>query len=99
MTTDLDRVARLGAYAGALRADENFKDIVRGLKDDAIRDWSNAQSVDDREACWRDLQAVGRFELKLKILVDAFTVEKAKQEAEKKKLDRTVRRQEEMERG
>jgi hypothetical protein len=82
---EMDRIARLGGFAANLLVDETFRDIVRGLKEDAMRQWVEAQHPDEREALWRDIQAVGRLENTLHTLKQNYHVELAKQEAEKQK--------------
>jgi hypothetical protein len=86
--TDFDRIARLGGYADALRNDENFKDVLRGLKDDAIRGWADSKSTDQREDFWRDLQAVGRLENKLRTLGETYRAELTQRKSEQLKRDR-----------
>jgi len=85
---EMDRITRLGGFAANLLVDESFKDVIRGLKDDAISGWTNAKSPDEREGFWRDIQAVGRLENTLKTLKENYHVELAKQQAETQKQHR-----------
>jgi hypothetical protein len=96
---ELERIKRIGSFAETLRIDESFRDVVRGLKDDAIRGWADAKSSDKREDFWHDLQAVGRLEQKLKDLGEAYRVEMAQIEAIKKKQERMNRQREAADRG
>lgn len=93
---DFERTKRLGSLARNLLADETFLDIVKGLKEDAIRDWTSGKSLDERETAFRDIQAVARLQAKLKTLVDNYTAEVTRMEAEKKQ---QARRFEAAERG
>jgi hypothetical protein len=96
---DFDRIRRFGAFAETLLVDETFRDIMRGIKDDIIRSWGNCNDPDNREALWRDLQAVGRFGQKLKDLGQAYRAEATRLEAEKKQQERVAKRVEAAERG
>ena len=95
---EFQMTARLGGFAMTLQTDATFLDIVKGLKEDAIRDWTYSKSVDEREVAYRDLQAVGRFQAKLKTLADNYTAEVTRMEAEKKQLERMHRQREAAER-
>ena len=90
---EMDRITRLGGFAANLLVDESFKDVIRGLKDDAISGWTNAKSADEREGFWRDIQAVGRLENTLKTLKKNYHVELAKQQAETQKQQRQTYRE------
>lgn len=72
---EFERIRRFGAFAQNLLADATFVDVMKGLKEDAISLWTNAKSTDDRENCWRDLQAVGRLNIKLEGLVQTYNAE------------------------
>ena len=74
------RVKLLASAARELLDSEGFREIIKDLKNDAIRNWGEAQSADKREDCWRDLQAVGRLENYLKSLGPAYRAEVAKME-------------------
>jgi hypothetical protein len=75
------RVKLLASAARELLDSEGFREIIKDLKNDAIRNWGEAQSADKREDCWRDLQAVGRLENYLKSLGPAYRAEVAKNES------------------
>jgi hypothetical protein len=64
MTTDAEyrKIKRLAGRAGALLADDDFKDMLADLKNAAIRDWANGDTTAKREDAWHTLQAVGRLE-------------------------------------
>jgi len=96
---DFDRIKRLGGFAMNLMVDETFLDVVKGLKEDAIRDWTNGKSPDEREAAFRDMQAIGRLQTKLKTLADNYTAEVTRLESEKKQLERMRRQREAAERA
>jgi hypothetical protein len=65
----------LASVARELLDSEGFREIIKDLKEDAIRRWNESQSADKREDCWRDLQAVGRLENHLKSLGPAYRAE------------------------
>jgi hypothetical protein len=65
----------LASVARELLDSEGFREIIKDLKEDAIRRWNESQSADKREDCWRDLQAVGRLENHLKTLGPAYRAE------------------------
>lgn len=62
------RLKRLAGCAARLLVDPEFLDVLKALKDQAIRDWAATESLeaDKREAAYRDLMAVGRLEYALK---------------------------------
>ena len=91
--SEFDRVARLGTFAAELLVNENFRDVIKGLKEDAILGWTNAKSADEREGFWRDMQAVGRLENALKTLKQNYHVEQAKHEAAQEKKNRQAYRE------
>jgi hypothetical protein len=81
MTLTGDEFARIKLLASCARElldNEAFREIVKDLKNDAIRAWGESQSADKREDCWRDLQAVGRLENYLKSLGPAYRAEVTK---------------------
>ena len=96
---DFDRIKRLGSFAENLRADENFKDIIKGLKEDTIRNWKECTDLMGREGFWRDIQAIGRLEQCLKTLGETFRAEVTQLESEKKQAERMRRQREAAERG
>lgn len=59
-------------FATDLKNDERFKEIVKALKAETLRDWAGTSSADmsRREELWRDIQAIGRVENRLQALVD-----------------------------
>jgi hypothetical protein len=96
---EFERIKRLGGFAMTLQVDATFLDIVKGLKEDAIRDWTFSKSPDEREIAYRDLQAVGRLQAKLKTLADNYTAEVTRLESEKKQIERMRRQREAAERA
>jgi hypothetical protein len=59
---EFERLKRHGALAAQLLADATFREIVKDIKNDAIRRWNDSLTVEKREDCWRDLHAIGRLE-------------------------------------
>jgi hypothetical protein len=96
---DFDRIKRLGSFATGLLADENFLDVMKGLKEDAIFGWTHAKSPDQREAFWRDMQAVGHLKAKLEELGQKYRVEVDKMKAAERKRHRLEAQREAAERG
>jgi hypothetical protein len=72
---DFARKKLLASVARELLDNDGFREIIKDLKEDAIRRWNESQSADKREDCWRDLQAVGRLENYLKSLGPAYRAE------------------------
>lgn len=70
-------------YAAGLLAQEGFLEVMRLLKAETIKDWANTEEKDvvGREARYADIQALGRFETKLKSLVDDATIDQRKADA------------------
>jgi hypothetical protein len=83
--TEFARVRMLGSYATALLADETFREVLKELKNETIRNWAEAQSPDKREDFWRDLQAVARLENFLAAIGQKYRTESSKLEALKEK--------------
>jgi hypothetical protein len=96
---EFDRIRRFGTFAHNLINDETFLDVLKGLKEDAIRGWTHSESADDREACWRDMQAVGRLKTKLESLIQTYHAEIAREKKEEELKKSFERRREEMSRG
>jgi hypothetical protein len=90
---------RLGAFATMLLADATFLDVLKALKEDAIFCWTHGKSADEREAFWRDLQAVGRLQGKLETLGQNYRNEMANIEARKVAQARVNIQREAMDRG
>lgn len=63
----LKRLAEVGAR---LQADENFKELLRTLKNETIRKWSESSCTAGREEMWFELHALGRLENRLKAAVE-----------------------------
>ena len=93
------RVKLLASAARELLDSEGFREIIKDLKEDAIRRWNESQSVDKREDCWRDLQAVGRLENHLKSLGPAYRAEVKNLENFDAAQKRMARQREEANRG
>lgn len=64
---------RMAGVAAALLANQGFREILRTLKNDTIVGWANSASPDAtvREDHYRDVQAIGRLEARLRALIDA----------------------------
>jgi hypothetical protein len=72
------RFKALAYYAAALAQEPNFLELMKHLKNETIAKWSGAKSPGEREACWHDLQALGRLEYKLADLPQRLTLQKVK---------------------
>jgi hypothetical protein len=96
---EFDRIRWFGNYAKNLLADQTFLDVLKGLKEDAIAGWTGAKSADEREAFWRDMQAVGRLKAKFEELAQKYNAEVARLEKAEQLKNRATVRREEMSRG
>ena len=98
---EYERIRRNGAYAQNLLDDAIFLDVLKGLKEHAIFSWTNAKSPNDREDCWRDLQAVGRLKITLESLVQTWhaEVDRLERAEQQKKQTDKWREQQEAARG
>lgn len=85
-------LALIQARAAFLRADDGFKEIVKQLKNRAIRQWSLEPCAGPREDAWFDLQAVGRMETYLQELAEGKLLEDRKEDAEKARREKVSRR-------
>jgi hypothetical protein len=85
-------LARLQSYAARLAADDDFKEIVKQLKNRAIRQWASEPHPVGREDAWFDLQAIGRLEAYLKELADGKLLQDRKDDAAKAKAEKLSRR-------
>lgn len=96
---DFARKKLLASVARELLDNDGFREIIKDLKEDAIIRWRDAQSADEREDCWRDLQAVGRLENHLKSLGPTYRAEVQKLENFDRAQQRMARQREEANRG
>lgn len=80
MITDAEhrKIKRLAARAGALLADDDFREMLADLKNAAIRDWANGDTQEKREAAWHALHAVGGLENLMKGYGQTLRTEEAK---------------------
>jgi hypothetical protein len=72
-------------YATDLSDSANFQEMLRLVKADIIKEWANTETPDGakRENLYFELQAIGRFETKLKSLVDDKVISERKAAAER----------------
>jgi hypothetical protein len=75
----------IAAFAANLVKQAEYLHILRLLKNDTIYKWANEANADAREDLWHDIQAIGRLEVKVKVLADEKTVSGRKEEAAKRK--------------
>jgi hypothetical protein len=70
----------LARKAQGLLSDADFMALLATLKNDTLREWANTPSADmtRREEHYRDIQALGRLENRLKALVDNLKVDAKK---------------------
>ena len=66
--------SELTTYAALLASGEGFKEIIRELKADVIRQWANEESSAKRDYLFHDIQAIGRFVAKVQSLAEAKTI-------------------------
>lgn len=75
----------IGALARQLRDSHVFKEIVAAMKGNIIAAWANEHDADKREACFRDVQAVGRLEAALQAAAQNVEMDAKKEAAAVKK--------------
>jgi len=76
-------VSTLAEFAKTLQNSEGFKQIMRFLKTENLKDWANTNSgdADKREELYRDIQALGRFETRLQQIIDGAAIDQRKSDA------------------
>lgn len=57
-------------FAASLTQSDEYKAILRTMKNDIIRKWANEQDIDERDALWHRIQAVGELEMAVQTLAD-----------------------------
>jgi hypothetical protein len=75
----------IAAFAADLLKQPEYLHVLRMLKNDTIYKWANEADADAREVLWHDIQAVGRLEVRIKMLADEKTISGRKEEAAKRK--------------
>lgn len=70
----------IGELAKQLRENEAFKAILAAMKANTLREWANTASgaADEREALFRDIQAIGRLEAAIQAAADNVTMDARK---------------------
>jgi len=68
-------------YAALMLTADAFAEIIRRIKADILRKWASEPNSTARDALYYDIQAVGRFEAKLRTLAEAKVMDERKAEA------------------
>lgn len=86
ITEDPERRIRAGKRAHALLTDPDFTAILAELKAESLIAFVDSTSGDavKREEIYRDMQAVGRIEVRLQALADGAAVDQRKLDASDK---------------
>jgi hypothetical protein len=75
---DILVLKRLADASNRLLQDEGFLELLRTLKSEAIREWSEGKHTEHREAAWYDLQAAARLENTIRDLPTKWALQKRK---------------------
>lgn len=83
MSDKAETVANIAEFAKSLQNSEGFKQIMRSMKTETLKEWANTASSDEgkREELYRDIQAVGRFETRLQQIIDGAKIDQRKSDA------------------
>lgn len=86
ITEDPERRIRAGKHARVLLEDQGFKALMSELKAESLVAFVDSTSGDaeKREEIYRDMQAIGRIEARLKALADGAAVDERKIKAAEK---------------
>jgi hypothetical protein len=75
----------IAAFADTLSKQPEWKHILRLLKNDILVKWANEADNDAREDLWYHIQAIGKLEVKVKVLADEKHVTDRKEAAAEKR--------------
>lgn len=69
-------LSRLAGCATRLKTDEHFNELIKTMKSDVIREWSESKTVEAREKAHHDLHAIGRLEARMAKVCELLRLEK-----------------------